>query len=111
MAGGNHSVEHTNLVNGTVIALTERYKDARFFKRNVGADSQTFHLFGTPGEGDIFGILAPNGRSIWLEAKTGKGKQSERQKSFQATVEKYGGQYHVFRSVEDAISIVKNAHR
>lgn len=111
MAGGNHSIEHTNLVNATMKALTERFKDARFFKKNVGADQKTFHLYGTPGEGDIFGLLAPRGCAIWLEAKTGKATQSENQKNFQATVERYGGQYHVFRSVEQAIQIVENALR
>jgi len=111
MAGGNHSVEHSNLVNAAMKALTARFKDARFFKKNVGADKKTFHLYGTPGEGDIFGILAPHGCSIWLEAKTGKAVQNENQKSFQATVMRYGGQYHVFHSVEQAIQIVESAKR
>lgn len=111
MAGGNHSKEHTALVKSTCKELTIRFKDARAFQRNVGADTNTWHLYGTPGEGDIMVLLAPRGRVLYLEAKTGKARQNVNQKNFQAYVSKLGVQYHVFRSVEEAVRILENAER
>lgn len=107
----NRSAEHSALVKLTLKELTSQIKDARAFSRNVGSNTTTWVKFGTVGEADIMVLLAPRGRVLYLEAKTGKGVQRKSQKIFQSVVESYGAQYHVFHSVEEAINIVKNAER
>lgn len=42
-------------------------------------------------------------RTIWLEVKTPKGRQSEHQKRFQEEIERQGGEYLLARSVDDVI--------
>ena len=62
------------------------------------------HLAGLgcyPGISDFTAIK--EGRTVWVEVKTDKGKQSERQVEFQALIEGHGGEYIVIRSLEDAI--------
>lgn len=43
--------------------------------------------------------------SIYLEVKTDKGKQSEKQKEFEGRVTRAGTKYYVVRSLEDVIKI------
>jgi len=53
-----------------------------------------------PGVSDMI-YLRPGGRPLLLEAKTEIGKQSRRQRDWQARVEAVGYEYHVFRSLEE----------
>ena len=52
-------------------------------------------------------IMIVKGKFIGLEVKTKKGVQSQDQKDFQALVEKNQGEYHVVRSIEDVLKIIK----
>lgn len=77
----------------------------RIFRQNVGAAKRPtggLVRFGTPGQADIFGILAPTGRFFAIEAKTPTGRQSEDQKRWQKMVERFGGAYAVVRSMDEA---------
>ena len=56
--------------------------------------------FGYPGAGDITGIL-PDGRRLEVECKSLTGKQSEKQKKFQAKIKSNGGVYLLVRSQRD----------
>jgi len=56
--------------------------------------------FGTPGQGDISGLVLPSGRRLEIECKA-KTKQSADQISFQAMIERFGGAYVLARSLED----------
>jgi hypothetical protein len=56
--------------------------------------------FGYPGAGDITGML-PDGRRLELECKSAIGKQSEKQKRFQAKIEQNHGVYLLVRSERD----------
>jgi hypothetical protein len=55
------------------------------------------------GIADLYAIK--NGKSIWIEVKTSKGKQSEDQIKFQINIEASGGTYKVARSVHDVINL------
>lgn len=57
--------------------------------------------FGTPGQGDISGLVLPSGRRLEIECKTERGRQSDDQKSFQRMIETFGGLYVLARSLED----------
>lgn len=59
--------------------------------------------FGCPGSGDIVGILAPKGKFISIEVKTGEGRQSPQQQIFEKMVKQFGGYYILARSADDAI--------
>jgi len=56
--------------------------------------------FGYPGSADITGIL-PDGRRLEVETKSSTGKQSAKQKHFQAQIEKNHGVYLLVRSKQD----------
>ena len=58
------------------------------------------------GVSDII-IFLKGGRTIFIEAKTSKGKMSPGQITFRETIEKLGYAYHVVRSVDDVINILK----
>ena len=47
------------------------------------------------------------GRTIWLEAKTATGRQSEYQRAFQEAVEAHGGEYRVVRGIEDVADLAR----
>ena len=60
------------------------------------------------GIADLYALK--NGRHVWIEVKTAKGRLSKDQEKFRDEVEAYGGVYIVARSVEDVehlASIVK----
>ena len=46
-------------------------------------------------------------RSITLEAKSKDGKQSKDQKEWQVEFEAIGGEYYIYRSVDEAINIIE----
>ena len=77
----------------------------RAWRANTGVAKigERFIHFGLPGQADITGILR-DGRRLEVEVKTAIGKQSDKQKQFQETIEKFGGVYFLVRSLNDLIS-------
>lgn len=61
-------------------------------------DSRTVS-FGLKGSADILGILAPAGRFLAIEVKTGTGKQTPQQVRFEHMIRVMGGVYILARSV------------
>lgn len=111
----NRSAEHSALVNSLLLEIGLR-DDLKAFKRDVGSgwsmSTQSYLIkYGRVGEADIEIILAPNGRVLFLEAKTGNAVQNTDQSNFEAYVTSVGAQYHVFRSLEEGLSIIENALR
>lgn len=68
------------------------------------AGKRRFHRYGSVGMADV---LASVDGFLWIEAKAGKGKQSEAQKEFQAEVEAQGHRYIVARSIEDVAQVLE----
>ncbi len=52
-----------------------------------------------PGISDLIAIK--NGRVVFIELKTARGRQGEKQKEFQADIEAAGGEYLIVRNIED----------
>ena len=50
-------------------------------------------------------IAVKDGRVVFIELKTRKGKQSAHQVKFQADVEAHGGEYRIVRSLDDAMAL------
>ena len=55
-----------------------------------------------------FVIAADNGRIFWIECKAGKSKQTIDQKGVQMMLERNGHKYHLVRSFEEFLEVVKN---
>lgn len=81
------------------------------WKTGTGAyatETGAFIKYGKKGGGDITGILAPHGRHFEAEAKTGNAVQRKNQKDHQKfCVERNGGLYILFRSVEQLLADLK----
>ena len=79
----------------------------RVWRNNTGALTDIngrLVKFGLQGSADILGILAPNGRFLGIEVKSATGRQSDQQRNFQTMIESHGGLYILARSVDDAVS-------
>jgi len=115
MAGGNHGVKHSKLKNEVLLSLGRR-PDVLIWNNPTGL----FVPFGregapvkcgNPGQADVLAVVAPRGRLVGIECKTGSGVQSDDQKNWQAALESRGGVYGVVRSVEEALALIETAKR
>lgn len=61
------------------------------------------------GIADIVAV-APNGRSIWIEVKTARGRLSDEQREFLDDVHSHGAIAMVARSVDDVIAMIARQH-
>lgn len=61
---------------------------------------------GIPGESDLT-LFCRGGRTVFIEVKTPTGRQSKKQKKFQAAVERLGFEYIIMRSVADAEKFIE----
>ena len=52
-------------------------------------------------------VMLPDGKTLWVEVKTPKGRQSEEQKAFEAAAKRLGHDYRVWRSLDDAVAFVE----
>lgn len=52
-------------------------------------------------------VMLPDGKTLWVEVKTPKGRQSEEQKAFEAAALRLGHDYRVWRSLDDAVAFVE----
>ena len=95
--------------------------DVMIWKQPVGLfraleDPTRKVMVGTPGQADSIAVVAVTitpdmvGRTIGVavapEFKTNTGKQSQRQKDWQAAFEKRGGIYRLVRNAADMIGLV-----
>lgn len=104
---------HTALVNAALLAIGQR-DDVFVWKNQTGAaraidNPKRVIPFGLLGSADIFAIVGPHGRFVGLEAKTGGGRQSKQQRNFEAAVRTQGGDYQVFRNVDEAVAAIDRA--
>lgn len=81
------------------------------FRVNVGsfrtADGR-FISSGVPkGFPDLFGFRKSDGKAVFIEVKTPKGRPSPEQVHFLHTLQKYGIIAGICRSVEDAENLIK----
>lgn len=89
---------NNNLNNNNIIfSVPNEGKSAKeqMFKKATGLMS---------GVSDL--ICINNGEVIFIECKDFKGKQSEKQKDFQKTIELQGFKYHLVRSLEEFQKII-----
>jgi len=82
--------------------------NVRIWKRVVGFDRQKGIKYGIPGESDLQGIIAPHGKILAIECKTGLGKLNQDQIRFRDMIIKFGGIYIEARSVEQICKELAN---
>lgn len=63
------------------------------------------------GLADVVGIVAPYGRWLALEVKTGNARPNADQKRFLAMIRGWGGIAEVVRSVDDALAALRRAQQ
>lgn len=84
---------------------------AVIFRANVGkvrmADGRWFDTGLPPGHPDLYGFRKSDGKVIYIEVKTKKGKLREKQRHFLEAVSQYDVISGVARSDKEAIEIVE----
>ncbi len=58
----------------------------------------------TPGTPDIYVLVPPHGRSLWLEVKTAKGEERESQLAWHTKARQRGAAVETVRSPEEAVA-------
>jgi hypothetical protein len=61
-----------------------------------------------PGGPDILAVVAPFGRLVALEAKTGNAKPTKEQRAVHQALRAVGVSVHIVRSVEDARAAIRS---
>lgn len=81
------------------------------FRMNVGtcytADGRYFNTGVPKGFSDLFGFRKFDGRAVFIEVKTAKGKPSAEQVKFLEAMRKNGAIAGVCRSADDAIKLIQ----
>jgi hypothetical protein len=84
------------------ISTTGQYREGETFKDVIGftrvTPGQWTKGTGTPGSADISAVI--RGRSVKIEVKIGKDRQSEAQERYQDAVEHAGGVYFIAKSFD-----------
>lgn len=75
----------------------------RLWRQNTGVAKMGDRSvrFGIPGQGDLSGLILPNGRRLEIEVKSETGRQTEEQKRFERMITAFGGLYILARSVAE----------
>lgn len=73
--------------------------------KTVGEAAQSKRLGVLAGVPDLV-IPLPEGKTLWLELKTMKGRLSQRQKDYHAMLEEYGHEVRTAYGLQDALAIL-----
>lgn len=101
---------HQELVRTLILKLSAT-GICRVWAQNCGVAfrGEAAVRYGIIGGGDISGILR-DGRRLEIEVKTGRGKQTEQQKNFEAMILAHNGVYIVARDVDETIRSVLDGY-
>lgn len=83
---------------------------AVIFRINVGAgltvDGRYFSTGVPPGFSDLFGVRKSDGKAVFIEVKTAKGRPSKEQTNFIKQMQSCGAVAGICRSAEDAVKLI-----
>lgn len=94
---------HEELIDQILLAVGSSPR-IRLWKRPVGFDESRRIKYGIKGEADLQGIIAPHGRALAIECKTGSAVLNSDQKKWRAMFERFGGMYIEARSVDQVLT-------
>lgn len=83
---------------GRMIDQRKTYTDVVGFRRTIGS---TKWISGTTTKGSADISATINGKSVKIEVKIGRDRQSDAQKKYQADIERSEGVYYIARTFED----------
>jgi hypothetical protein len=94
-------VSHDEALSRAMLAVTKA--GGRVFRHEVGlvVDMRGHkHMIGVKGEPDLMGV-APDGRALAIEVKTGKASRTKEQFAFARMWMRHGGLYVLARYADD----------
>lgn len=103
------------LWRGNVVGAAVALPEVRAAMRAAGIADSTIRAVcaklrprdaGLPGQADLIGMRARDGRFLGVEVKSPTGRQSDRQKRFESMVHRMGGVYVVARSWADVEEVL-----
>lgn len=101
--------EEHKIQNEIRLALSDK---CVIFRINVGVvktpDGRYFDTGVPKGFSDLFGFRRSDGRAVFIEVKTAKGKPSAEQVKFLGAMRKNGAIAGVCRSAEDALKLINS---
>jgi len=100
------TLHHQKLVDEILLAVGSM-PTVRLWTRPVGFDQSRNIKYGIKGEADLQGIIAPRGRALAIECKTGNAVLSKEQKLWRAMFEKFGGLYILARDVNQVVECIR----
>ena len=107
----NNTIDHKHLIN-EILITGGSLPNIRLWIRNVGLATPLYRthplFFGIEGESDIQGIIAPHGRMISIEVKTGAGKLTLDQERWRDMMIKFGALYIEARSLDQVMKELKS---
>lgn len=107
----NRTAAHHALKRQILAALGAR-ADVRIFDNPRGFDRLAKATYGlAPGASDLLAIVAPHGRFLALEVKTGRAVPTREQHAFLAMIDSMGGVGRIVRSVAEALAALDEAAR
>lgn len=109
MVGMNQYHAHQQLVRSFMSGFQKAFPSARIFQRHVGlffTKNKTPVRINLPGMADLWALIPHGGVCLHFEfeIKTGAGRQSKEQKSWQAVIESLGASYLVVRDVDESLN-------
>jgi len=107
----NNAKAHSELIHATRLELGREPDFTLWLNSKIEATEHGVRAKPGLGKGssDLLGILAPWGRLVALEGKTGRGVPSQRQRQFLELIRKRGGFAAVFHSVDEAREALNRA--
>ena len=99
----NYYKIHQKLLKDVMLAIQNKYNDAKIFERHVGSfrylKSNGVIKINKKGMADLWMLYG--GHHFEIEIKSGKAKQTKDQKKWEKIVNECGSHYLVMRSVDD----------
>jgi hypothetical protein len=104
--------EEHRIMNEIRLALSD---SCVIFRINVGVvktpDGRYFDTGVPKGFSDLFGFRKSDGRAVFIEVKTAKGRASPEQQQFIRQMTAYGAIAGICRSAEEALKLINSGGR
>lgn len=98
----------TNALTVAVLSFLRLRGCFAWRQNNLRVPGRSFN--GVKGIPDVVGV-APDGRFIGVEIKTGTDTQSEAQRAFQSEIERRSARYYVIRNTAEIVAVLEAVGR
>ena len=94
----NNTKKHEEFLKKVMLKIQEMYPGSVVMKNNTGvlkSEKGYYVKYGMVGSSDLICCIAPHGRFVGIEIKTGRARQSDQQKKYEKAINKAGGRYFI----------------